>query len=46
MNEDIELADRLISQARAEWLEANDPGDGTDVVTPYDVWFYKFRGNA
>ena len=44
--EDIELANKLIAQAREEWLEANDPKEGTDVVTPYDVWFYKVRGNG
>jgi hypothetical protein len=40
---DIELATKLIAQARKEWIEQNDPQDGTDVVTPYDVWFYKER---
>jgi hypothetical protein len=40
---DLELANSLIAQAREEWLNDNDPRDGTDVVTPYDVWFYKHR---
>jgi hypothetical protein len=26
--------------ARDEWLEQNDPQDGTDCVTPYDHYFY------
>lgn len=43
MIDNIRLATRLIEQARAEWLEANDPQDGTDVVTPYDEWFYEDR---
>ena len=46
MNKDIELANRLIAQAREEWLEHNDLKNGTDIVTPYDVWFYKVRGNV
>ena len=35
-----EAAEALLVQAREEWLEANDPGDGTDCVTPYDRWFH------
>ncbi|ARB05740.1 hypothetical protein [Synechococcus virus S-ESS1] len=31
-------AEELIKEARTEWLEQNDPGDGTDCVTPYDNW--------
>lgn len=36
----IPLADKLINQARNEWLAENDHKDGTDVVTPYDEWYY------
>lgn len=36
----ISLADKLINNARNEWLAENDPKDGTDVVTPYDEWYY------
>lgn len=48
--ERIELAQRAIKaeallrecalSARAEWLEANDPQDGTDCVTPFDEYLY------
>lgn len=38
------LANNLITQARKEWLEQNDPKDGTDCVTPYDVYFYDDSG--
>ena len=31
----------LIKQARQEWLDHNDPKDGTDVVTPYDEVLYR-----
>ena len=31
----------LIKQARQEWLDNNDPKDGTDVVTPYDEVLYR-----
>ena len=31
----------LIKQARQEWLDHNDPKDGTDVVTPYDEVLYQ-----
>jgi hypothetical protein len=44
--ERLEIASRLIGQARVEWLEANDPNDGTDAVTPYDVWFYRLGRTA
>ena len=27
---------------REEWLESNDPHDGTDVVTPFDKYMYKY----
>lgn len=29
-----------IKQWREEWLEENDPKDGTDCVTPYDKYLY------
>ena len=28
-------------QERQEWLDHNDPKDGTDVVTPYDEVLYR-----
>ena len=31
----------FIKQARQEWLDHNDPKDGTDVVTPYDEVLYR-----
>ena len=31
----------LIKQARQEWLDHNDPKDGTDIVTPYDEVLYQ-----
>jgi len=34
-------AKALLIEARADWLEANDPRDGTDCVTPYDAWLWK-----
>jgi hypothetical protein len=42
--ESIELAHRLITQARFDWIENNGPWeDIMDIVTPYDEWFYKDR---
>lgn len=29
-----------IKQWREEWLEENDPQDGTDCVTPFDKYLY------
>ena len=40
---DLALANILIGYARNEYLRENDPQDGTDVVTPYDEWFYEER---
>lgn len=37
-----ELEARLM-QLRADWLAANDPKDGTDCVTPFDVYLYGKR---
>lgn len=49
-DERIELARRVLSaekllqelaiKARADWLEENDPNDGTDCVSPYDEYLY------
>jgi hypothetical protein len=34
----VSVAD--INTWRAEWLDANDPQDGTDCVTPFDKYLY------
>lgn len=30
----------VVRIARSEWMESNDPKDGTDCVTPYDHYLY------
>lgn len=35
----VSLAD--LRTWREEWLEANDPGDGTDVNTPFDAYLWR-----
>lgn len=37
---EIAVRDKDIAEWRAEWLEANDPRDGTDCVTPFDKYLY------
>lgn len=32
-----------LNQLRNNWLENNDPLNGTDVVTPYDYLLYRFN---
>lgn len=34
-----------IKKARSNWLQNNDPLNGTDVVTPYDYLLYRFNSN-
>jgi hypothetical protein len=36
----IEEATKLIREQRVQWCNDNDPGDGTDCVSPFDCFLY------
>jgi hypothetical protein len=35
-----ELLGAALRQLRSDWLAENEPRDGTDCVTPFDVYLY------